>query len=295
METIQDLLPNEHILDFYTGVDALPLWLGSNLKIILGAGDLDQVGLNVQQFSMFDVFFCQPWDNHGSLRKNIEYLIANYTRQKVICFLDIQVPGQVERFCELFRNRFILIDGYGGHTPHLPLDCIAKTLKPGGTAVNIYEMYENVYSEEELIKICNTPTERLTKRDAGIFFSTLHLFVVEDPVNKEKINSIYAECLVSHAWKLGLKSPIQVEWSMLTNMDSDQRILTMKTLIGVLLQYDTLPKGLQGKFQHNRRIWNPEREYIELVLTKVAEGGRRKKKATRRLRKSRSKSRFPNI
>jgi len=295
METIQDLLPNEHILDFYTGVDALPPWLGSDLKIILGAGDLDQNGLNVQQFSMFDVFFCQPWDNHGSLRKNIEYLTANYTHQKVICFLDIQLSGQVERFCELFRNRFILIDGYGGHTPHLPLDCIAKILKPGGTAVNIYEMYENVYSEEELIKICNTPTERLTKRDAGIFFSTLRLFIVEDPVNKEKINSIYAQCLVSHAWKLGLKSPIQVEWSMLTNMDSDQRMLTMKTLIGVLLQYDILPKGLQGKFQLNRRIWDPEHQHTELVLTKVAEGGRRKKKATRRLRKSRSKSRFPNI
>jgi len=292
METVEDLLPNEHILDFYKGVDALPPWLGSDLKIILGAGDLDQQGLNVQQFSMFDVFFCQPWDNYGSLRKNIEYLLTNYHHQKVICFLNIQVPEQLERFCQLFRNRFILIDGYGGHTPHLSLDCIAKTLKPGGTAVNIYEMYENVYTEEDLINICNRKTESLTKRDAGMFFAKFKLYIVEDPVNKAKINSTYAQCLVSHAWKLSKNSPIQVEWSMLTDMDSDQRMMIMKTLIGVLLEYDTLPRGLQGKFKLNRRIWNPEREYTELVLTKVAEGGRRKKKATRHLCKSRSKSRI---
>jgi hypothetical protein len=290
METIQDLLPNEHILDFYKGVDALPSWLGSDLKVILGAGDLDQEGLNVQQFSMFDVFFCEPWDNHGSLRANIEYLIENYNHKKVICFLDISVPAQIEEFCRLFQNRFVLIDGYGGHTPHLSVECIAKTLKPGGTAVNIYEHYENVYPEEDLIKLCTTPTENLTKRDARIFFAKFRMYIVEDTVNKANIDSSYAHCLVSHAWKLGNTSPIEVEWSMLTDMNNTQRIMHMKTLIGVLLEYDRLPKGLRGTFQANRRIWQPQRVLYELVLTKVAEGGRRKKRATRRLRKNKNKS-----
>jgi hypothetical protein len=290
METVQDLLPNEHILNFYQGVDSLPEWLGSDLKIILGAGDLDQQGLNVQQFSMFDVFFCEPWDNDGSLRKNIEYLIANYHHQKVICFINIQSSEQIERFCQLFRNRFVLIDGYGGHTPHLSLECIVKTLKPGGTAVNIYEMYETIYNEEELNKLCSTPTEQLKKNDAGIFFSKFRMYIVEDPVNKANIISSYAQCLVSHAWKLSKNSPIHVEWSMLTDMDADQKVLHIKNLIGILLEYDRLPKGLQGKFQRNQRIWNPEREYTELVLTKIAEGGKRKKRSTRRLRKSRSRS-----
>jgi hypothetical protein len=77
---------------------------------------------------------------------------------------------------------------------------------------------------------------------------------------------------------------------MLTNMNDTQRIIHMKTLIGVLLEYDRLPKGLRGTFQANRRIWQPQRVLYELVLTKVAEGGRRKKRATRRLRKNKNKS-----
>ena len=289
MDTVRDLLSNEHILNFYKGTPSLPEWLGSDLKIVLGAGDLDQQGLNVQQFSMFDVFFCQPWDNHGSLRRNIEYLITNFFHEKVICFIDVRDPAQMERFCEVFQKRFILIDGYGGHTPHLSLECIARILKPGGTAVNIYETSENLYSEETLIQICNTPTSALKKQDAGIFFSKFSLYTVENPVNRNLIDSTYAECLQRHAWKLASKSPIQVDWSMFTDMDSATKMYVARILVAVLLEYDALPGGLQGIFKQNTRIWRPDHSFYELVLTKPAEGGRRRgrRQSRRHVRKSR--------
>lgn len=290
MDTIPDLLPNEHILNFHVGVPSLPDWLGDNLKVILGAGDLDQNLLNVQMFSMFDVFFCEPWDNEGSLRKNIEYLLTHFHHKKVICFINIRNPSQVEQFCRVFRNRFILVDGYGGHTPHLSLDCIAEVLKPGGTAVNIYESYENVYPEEALIQICNKPTSSLKKSDAGMFFAKFKLYEVENPVNRNIIESTYAECLQRHAWKLASSRPIQVDWSIFTNMDSFTKLHVAKILIAVLLEYDSLPRGLQGIFRMNTRIWNIDRTLYELVVIKVAEGGRKKYRSRSRSH-SRSSSR----
>jgi hypothetical protein len=55
METIRNLLPNEHVLNFYEGKPMVPEWLSSELKIILGAGDLDQEDSNLVYASMFDV------------------------------------------------------------------------------------------------------------------------------------------------------------------------------------------------------------------------------------------------
>jgi hypothetical protein len=141
MDTIQDLLPNEHFLDFGSGVIKLPDWFGTEPKnLIMGAGDLRHNNmLNVQMFNMFDVFFCKPWDWDGSLRGNMEYLLANHHHQKLLCFIDNDNMEQMDKFVALFAGRFRLIDGHLGHCPHLKLCHIHALLVNGGEAVNVFE------------------------------------------------------------------------------------------------------------------------------------------------------------
>jgi len=153
METIVDLLPNEHLLDFNNGNPVIPTWINQrhNLRLIIGAGDLDHSGItNIQMFHNYDVFFCRPWNNNGiSLRRNVEYLLANFSRQKLICFIDASDLSQIELFTTLFSGMFSLIDGHGGHCPHLPLENIQRLLAEGGEAMNIFEWSECLMTYNE--------------------------------------------------------------------------------------------------------------------------------------------------
>ena len=151
METIQDLLPNAHILNFHDGFPTMPDWVRpSGLRLMMGAGDLDHTGIpNVELFYTYDVFFCLPINSGTSLRMNVEYLLA-HPQQKLLCFLDNNDPWQIEAFTRLFSGRFSVIDGHGGHCPHLPLDNIQRLLSEGGTAMNIFERSDNLISVAEL-------------------------------------------------------------------------------------------------------------------------------------------------
>jgi hypothetical protein len=123
----------------------LPSCVGGQLRLMMGAGDLNQDGLlNIERFETYNVFLCQPWnDRNGSLRGNVEYLI-NSTTAKLLCFMDIDDKLQVEAFTDLFKGRFSFIDGYGGHCPHFEMCDIKKLLCVGGKATNIYEYCENL-------------------------------------------------------------------------------------------------------------------------------------------------------
>jgi len=151
MDTIQDLLPNAHILNFHTGMPTIPEWVRpSGLRLMMGAGDLDHTGIpNVELFHTYDVFFCLPINNGNSLRINVEYLLA-HPKGKLLCFLNNNDPAHVEAFTTLFSGRFNMIDGHGGHCPHLPLENIQRLLCEGGTAMNIFERSENLITVEQL-------------------------------------------------------------------------------------------------------------------------------------------------
>ena len=276
----------------------MPDWLGDHLKIILGAGDHEQFKdtLNVDAFSMFDVFFCYPEDYEGSLRRNVEYLIEHFYHKKVICFIDITDYAQVDRFCNLFQNRFSLVDGYDSHTPHLPFDCIEKILEPGGIAVNLFEDLIMTYIQERrLIEICNTPTESLTGNDASdLLYGRPILHEITNEKNRKFVQDSYSECLLQHAWKLSKRHPIQVDWSLLTNIEGIDRINKAKLILALLLLFQDIPQGLKAEIKIFTRIWLPTRHKTDLVLTKTLEGGKRKSKSrkTRKTRTTRKSRRY---
>ena len=290
LDSIKDLLPNEHLLNFHAGTPTLPEWLGDSLKIILGAGDFNQTGVsNVERFSMFDVFFCMPYDIDGSLRENVDYLLKTYSKQKVICFIDIEKPEQVETFCTLFKNRVVLLDGYGGHTPHLPMECIHKILKVGGTAVNLYESGPLFY-HTQLSTILNKKVNELTKSDAETMLGKL----IPPSMNATSLNIHYRSFnkrLDQYIReKLQTNPSITMDWSIVpAELDAKDKFPLLTKALAVLCLYDPLPTGLKGTFRENVRIWRTGSIH-ELVVTKVQEGGKKKRRKTRRTKRSTRKN-----
>jgi hypothetical protein len=148
--TISDLLPCPQVLNFHEGNPVLPDWVGYRLRLMMGAGDLNHDGVpNIEMFATYDVFFCQPWDWDGSLRQNVNYLIANRPHA-LLCFIDNSNAEQVNRFTTLFAGRFVFIDGHGGHTPHISPSVASKLLCDGGAATNMYESSENIINASEV-------------------------------------------------------------------------------------------------------------------------------------------------
>jgi len=148
-QKIGHLLPNPQILNFHTGVPTLPEASAGDLRLMMGAGDLDQGGiLNTEYFATYNVFFCAPWDNGGSLLRNVEYLLT--TPGRLLCFIDIENPAHISAFKQLFAGRFSFIDGFGGHCPHFDTDTLSVLLKMGGQAANIYESGETILMKKDI-------------------------------------------------------------------------------------------------------------------------------------------------
>lgn len=291
---IGDLLPNEQILNFHEGVSKLPEWLGDNLKIILCAGDGDQRGYSnvLLPFHMFDVFFCYP--AYNSIRQNVLDLLQYFPKKKVICLIDITNKSQMEQFLSLFKNRFSLIDGYYGHCPYFNIDQISKVLKVGGTALNINYLDPEIRrvnrSVDKLQTILSKSTHGLTPDDALILSGRYDIFP------KEKLINLSYRLIFHIENKLQTIKNYSVDWSILTK---DDDIENFKILIDILISLifvdplfgDPIPPTLRGVFKNYKRIWDGNRIYKELVLTKVQEGGsRRKRKMTRKRAASKAKA-----
>lgn len=148
-------LPNDkHLLDFSTPITRhhLPAGLQGNLSLMVGAGDLEHGGIpNVEKFHQFDVFFCNGWDIEGSLQRNVDYINEFFPGKKVICVVDYNNKDELARFMNVFSERFILIDGHGGHTPHFTVSELRKLMVVGGEAMNIFEQSENMMPLEDII------------------------------------------------------------------------------------------------------------------------------------------------
>ena len=296
IKTINDLLPDEHVLNFYLETPpVVPVWLaGNNLKIILGAGDLDQdpERLNVDFFKEYDVFFCRPLDHDGSLRRNVNALITRYKHQKVICFIDIHDSKQLEVFTTLFTGRFGLIDGYGGHTPHFPLPNIERLLCVGGEAVNVDEQSDTYYSEDDIYRRLSTQEKGgeafkiLTKNNIDFLRGRIRDWFTNNNANNElrEFNlRLYRqiEKLLIKNKAISINRELNRELVRNETFNTKETFLNLKSIAGWLLKYDELPPTLRGNITMYKRLWR-DVPFVDLVLTKVAAGGRRLRKTRRR-------------
>jgi hypothetical protein len=254
MNTIADL-ENTHVLNFEHNV-ILPIWLPETLSLMVGAGDLDHGNMpNVQKFSTFDVFFCNAWDNEGSFRKNVEYLIT-HNEKKVICVVDHTKQDQVRQFVDLFRGRFHLIDGHLGHTPHLSLCNIQKLLTSGGRAMNIYERAESMVEVDDMIYWF----------EHGYFKKGLPIILLTSSMYKTGLGHIDGD--ERDLMRLRFLTKIQEASSSITyHLDLYELPLIDLQVLLYCLQL-TLPLNLKGFFGYNKRVWHTE-PFLELVLTKV--------------------------
>ena len=135
--TVSDLMPNEHILNFYQGLPTLPTWLEHPYNLILGSGDEVTNGkTNIEYHSAYNIFVCLPWNHNHSLRRNIEYLLSSQNHTKILCFMDIQDPKHIEYFLQLFKGSidYIGYDKMQTGMPRFTAPIVAKMLAPGGIA-----------------------------------------------------------------------------------------------------------------------------------------------------------------
>jgi hypothetical protein len=296
LATINDLLPNEHILNFYSATPpVVPSWLvGNDLKIMMGAGDLKQGGvLNVNFFRDYNVFFCEPWDDAGSLRQNVEVLLREHNHEKVICFIDINNMNQIELFTTLFAGRFGLIDGFDNHTPHFSLPVIEHLLRIGGEAVNIDERSERVYSESNVhrtlarYEIRSDLPRNLTDSNIDLLEGTVYNWFNNDESNemRDLNNRLYMqiEKLLKINKVISVDKNLLMELIKWETFNTRRKFSDLQKIAAWLLKYKELPPTLRGNIVLYKRLWK-DRPYIDLVLTKVAAGGRRIRKTRRRSR-----------
>ena len=255
MDTIADL-PNEYVLNFKQDV-ILPTWLPPLLSLMVGAGDLDHGNIpNVQMFSTFDVFFCNAWDNEGSFRRNVEYLIANKCK-KVICVIDHNEESQMSRFVELFHGRFSLIDGHLGHTPHLSLTDLQKLLTTGGKAMNVYERAETMVEVDEMIHWFE---HGYFKKGFPNILLTSSMYTRNARITGDEMNLMRLRFLT----KIQEMEPGPITYTV----DLYDLPLADLQVLLYCLQMKDLPIPIKGVYGYNQRVWRTE-PFLELVLTKV--------------------------
>jgi hypothetical protein len=265
METIADLLPNEHILNFHASAELqVPTWLPDTLSLMVGAGDLDHDNMpNIQKFSSFDVFFCNAWDSNGSFRKNVEYLSTAYPQQKVICVIDHGNEAQVARFVELFRGRFHLIDGHLGHTPHLSISNLQKLLTDGGKAMNIYERSETMMEMSEMQYWFEHG--HFKGGFSSILLTSSMYKKGEGRMNEHDKEVMWLQFLTKIQIMYDPNGPITYDPSFdLYNMS----LLELQILLYCLQLNNKMPINMKGVYTYNTRTWRTD-PILELVITKV--------------------------
>ena len=256
-EKIGHLLPHPQVLNFHDGTPVLPDWVAGNLRLMMGAGDLNHDGVpNTAKFHTYDVFLCQPWDWNGSLVQNVMHLL---TTRKLLCFLDIYNTKQVAAFTELFSGRFAFIDGHGGHCPHFVMSDIQKLLQEGGSATNIYEYSETClhyrdlqcFLEKGYIPNC-TSHNILT----GSLYNVPVGTDVDTPL-RQKISQL-------------LLTVTQIRFSdaLLSEIDT-MPTRSLQNILRILMFDNQMPVNLKGTYVQVQKDWQDE-PHQTFVVTKTA-------------------------
>jgi hypothetical protein len=257
--TISDLLPNPQVLNFHEGMPVLPDWVGRGLRLMMGAGDLNHGDIpNVQMFTTYDVFFCQPWDWNGSLRQNVTYLIANRPHA-LLCFIDNSNAEQVKRFTTLFAGRFAFIDGHGGHTPHISPSAAALLLEDGGVATNMYENAETII----------TPADVNFWLEKGYFkgFISPNIITARISGSTEDIEMLRPGLHAKALQLSAVNKQIRLPQDKLDNIAS-YSVRELQSLIRGLLFESSTPPNLVGSWVTMHKDWQSN-EYETFVFTKV--------------------------
>jgi len=276
LDTIKDLLPNEHLLNFHSDVTpVVPDWLGTSLKLMMGAGDLNQGGItNIQYLHPYDVYFCLPWIG-DALRQNVEYLLANYHHRKVICYIDVKNYDQVRRFADLFAGRFQLIDGFGGHTPHFRLPIISRLLTVGGEAVNIYERPDTVIYMSEYLKWFEDGCQQyISGYKCGLDILTAKIYDKSMrsgscmPMEQDMIRLM--DMIRDKIYELNSVSERQISVSSMTLpwiRPGLYNIQDLQTVLRSLMMESGMPLDLVGDIKPYMRLWS-DTSHVEIVVTK---------------------------
>lgn len=263
---------DRHLLNFSEtfGKESIPSGLADkSLSLMVGAGDLEHDGMpNTQKFSQFDVFFCNAWNINGSLQRNVDYINKHYPDQKVICVVDYDVKEQVERFINVFSERFLLIDGHGGHTPHFTLGELRRLLAVGGEAMNIHEKSENVMPLENALFWLENGYSRI--KCVNNVYLTARIYDVNSrdmgltSGQEENLRSRFI-ARITAVYPNVLSTTISPE--LLANLQSLTLPYLQEILVGLLYDND-IHLDMKAEIRMNKRVWRPSTT-VEIVLLKV--------------------------
>jgi hypothetical protein len=265
-EKIGHLLPNPQILNFHTGVPTLPEAPAGDLRLMMGAGDHDQGGiLNTEHFATYNVFFCYPEDNEGSLLRNVEYLLT--TPGRLLCFADIENPAHINAFKQLFAGRFSFIDGFGGHCPHFDTDTLSVLLKMGGQAANIYERGEILLMKKDIDFWLENSTfkpfpkntaVRIVERNKAMITARLHVNPDDLPKLTEQIREKVLRAQVSCR-------QIKIDREEINAAD----LHTLQQYACMQMFDNDMPLNLTGTYTMNKKDWW-SKPSMEFIITKHA-------------------------
>ena len=262
---------DKHLLNFSTPItpNDLPAGLQGDLSLMVGAGDLEHGGIpNVEKFHQFDVFFCNGWDIEGSLQRNVDYINEFFPGKKVICVVDYEKKEEVNRFISIFANRFALIDGHGGHTPHFTITELRKIMVVGGEAMNIFEQSENMMLLDDAIFWLENGYPRTFAHSNTLL--TARIYTTNSPgmrLTTEQTDDLrrrFTENIIALN-KKNKRTIISAE--LLDNLPS----LSLENLQQILvsIMYDIhIHLDMLAIVRMNKRLWR-ENASVDLVLKKV--------------------------
>lgn len=260
IKTISDLLPNPQVLNFHSKLPELPAWVGerNDLRLMMGAGDLCHGGIpNIRLFNTYNVFFCLPWNDHGSLRENVTYLLENCP-QTLLCFVDNKNPDQVKMFTTLFAGRFSFIDGHGGHTPHLsPVDA-QNVLADGGVATNMFEGSENLIHKHVLEGWLQLG---YFKGGSGPDMITARLYGIVAEEEAGLRATLIAKMRELSAQNIQVKLPSTLDLDAMTFQE-------LQFVTRGLLFEPFCPPNMVGSWVHMKKDWQRD-AYRQFIFTKV--------------------------
>jgi len=246
-----------YVLDFAKQV-SFPEFLTPPFRLMVGAGDLNHGGIpNTQKFS-HNVFFCNGWDWNGSFQDNIDYVTKN--KKKVICRVDYTILEERKAFIDLFKGRFSLIDGHGGHTPHFSVDELRQLLCEGGEAVNIHETSESLLPYEDALYYLD---KGYFRRVGHTYPNRVYLTSRIIPLTPTTESELHARFLE--------KVRIAMIDSEYISLEGNPANLSLRQLQEVLtcFSYDSeIPLNMRGSIRMNQRCWRDD-PILELVLNKI--------------------------